>query len=801
MFGNYLSLAWRNLHRHPGYTLINAGGLAAGLLCCLLIALFVRHELSFDRFHQDADRLFRIGLRMKQGSGSQSLALNVPPLAPAIRRSLPEVEEAARLFPFQQTRTVRRGNDTFLEEGFCYADRSLFRILTFRFLEGKPETALGRPGTVVIPERLARKYFSGRPAAGQRLEIDGRPYLVTGVVADAPANSHQPYDLFTAMEDLGSPAWLEDWNWPGMATYIKAVAFTDPELLARKLQPLARQAGERKQSTGLEFFLQPVTGIYLDSRLEYEYGPQGDRTRLLAFSLIGLLVLAAACFNCMNLATARLAQRSREAGIRKVAGAGRRQLLALFGSESLLISGAALLAAAGGLLLIKPWFGRLTGAELSLNGLWSAEMMLVTLALLILTSLLAGGYPALLLSAASPAVVLRESRRTGTRGGLLRKVLVTSQFAVAMALIIGLLVLLGQVDFLKSKHPGFVKANKLIVRKPPGVALDPAGEPLKTALARLAGVTAVCLSDNVPGQGAGLLETRKAEAPSSAREMMHYLFCDESFVPVYGIKMLAGRNFDRNMATDLAEACLINETACRTFGWASPEGAIGKVIITGLYGKRKTIIGVTGGFHFQSLAAAIGPLVLEIEPGMAGHPATIGHITVQAGPAADPRQLIPALEATWRRLFPRTPFDCFQLEEFQSRLYQNEEQAGILLGAFAAAGLLIACLGLLALSALVAQQRIREIGIRKALGASGIAIAVLLTREWLRLVLLAFVLAWPPAVLAMRYWLEQFPYRTPLPVWTPLLAGLLVLILALAAAGGQTLRAALAPPVKSLRHE
>ncbi len=798
LFWNYIKAALRKLRRQKGYSLINVLGLAVGIACSMFIFLYVSYELSFDRYHKDYQRIFRVGLEMQDGAVSSKYAINVPPLAPKLRESFPEVEKAARLcFLDDGRRRVKKGEEIFYEEGFVYVDPEIFSILSYDFIEGNPTNALKSPRTVVIPRRLAEKYFPHEHALGKTLNINNQDILVTGVVKTPPANSHLINDAFLPMTALGNPRWLEDWTWPGMPTFVKLAAGADALAVESKIRRIcASHYNKDPKAQGKLFhhFLQPLAAVYLHSSdLEYNSGLSGNPTNLFVFSAVGLFILLIACINFINLATAQAAQRAKEVGVRKVAGAARSELIGQFMSEAWLTTLQAMLLALGLMIVGRPLFNTLTtGFELPFAVFWDPRTLLVMLALTSAVAGLAGSYPAFYLSAIKPASVFKGGGHGSTRSRL-RKTLVIVQFAISVSLSIGTIIIFQQLHFMQNKSLGFQKGQKLIFQIPRerGQTID--WEMLKNIFSRRLGIRATA-SAYVPGWGAGSHQARLLGEGDGNYRMMFDFFFDADFPEVYGMKLAAGRFFNREMPTEAANACLINEAAVTASGWSTAQDAIGKRIETGLRGKVKSVIGVVKNFHYRGVQFRVEPLIMEIDEPMFG----CLTLDLQAGNIP---QALAAIKDTWRQQFPGRPFDYFFLDAALAELYEAEEKAGRLATLFTALGLFIACLGLLGLASFTTQQRTKEIGIRKTLGASAAGIVALLIKDFSKWVSFGALAACPLTLFFIRQWLQEFPYRITLSWWPFAISILLALLVAVLTMIFHAIRAARANPVDSLRYE
>jgi putative ABC transport system permease protein len=786
------------MRRQSLYTSINILGLAIGLACCIFILLYVRNELSFDRYHKDHNRIFRVGLEMESSSGSTKYAPNVPPLAHELKKEIPEVEEAARIGGFYYIQLVSRGDIAFYENGFMYVDPEIFSILTIPFIEGNPQTALRAPNTVVFPERLAQKYFPDEQALGKTIHIGNRDCLITGVVSDAMANTHMPYDIFLPISE--NPPWMKDWTWPSVLTYVKLTAHADSRLVEQKIKHFgAEHYLNNPKADGKTFshFLQPVTDIYLHSAdMEDDISRKGNAAYLYIFSTIGLVVLLISCINFTNLTTARSANRAKEVGIRKVAGAKKNELVRQFLTESGLMALLAMLIALCIVDICLPLLNTLIGASLRLDLFIGPGTFAGLLALTIIVAILAGGYPAFFLSSFQPASVLKGKLQSASSNTALRKMLVIAQFAVSVVLCVGTIIIYQQLHFMHHKSLGFQKEQKVVLQVKGKVAVDLDWEALKSDFLKHSGISGAAASTNFPGEGAKMMlkeMTQLVGEKDAKNQNMYYYFSDSDFLEIYGMELAAGRGFAKDRAADAASSCLINEAAVSDFGWSSPQEAVGKHILTS-YGEAKEIIGVVKNFHFRGVDYRIEPLILENNPGM------FEHLTLSLN-TGDIGKTLDSIKGIWQQRFPGYPLQYHFLDSVFAKLYQAEERARQLITIFAGLGLFIASLGLLGLASYTAQQRTKEIGIRKVLGAQVIRIVVLLIKDFVKWVSIGIIAACPVAYIIGRTWLSSFPYRTSIG-WLPFAASImLVLTIALVTVSYQALRAARNNPVDSLKYE
>jgi len=796
MLTNYLKIALRNLQRQKGYTFINVAGLAVGLACCLLILLFIRDELSYDRHHENAERMYRLTINYHDGSHWAPIG---PPVGPALMAQMPEIERVARIFPFG-TRTVLRYEERVFEEsGGIYADSTVFAVFTVPLLRGDPHTALTAPGSLVLSEPLARKYFGQADPMGRTLTVAGwRDLTVTGIMQDVPTTTHLPFDFMVSMQTFYENAgeWAEQARtWAGFYTYLLLREPGDAETVLQKtpafLNTFFEETFDGPAAEAMQFVLQPVTDIHLHSKLEKEYRANSDVIYVYVFSVIALFVLGIACINFVNLATARGAGRMREVGVRKTLGALRLQLAGQFLSEAALTAAMALLLAGALIVLSLPAFNHLTGKTLRLSDLGDPTLLAGLALMALVTGLVSGVYPALMISGFRPTEALRGRSEGTGHPARLRQGLVVFQFAVSIFLIIGTAVVLSQLDFFRTTQLGFDKEHVVHVRL--GGELNEAVrnnlETFKQELLRNPALLNVSLAADVPGERYSLESMTLDGRQDDDGTMMRIAWgVDHDYLKTLGIALTQGRNFSKEAPAD-TNAWIINEAAARRLGLDEP---VGRVLRWDEYAG--PIVGVAKDFHFASLHHEIEPLVIPLRPG-------VGGMLLVRVAARRHTEALPFLQTALDRLVPGQLFRYSFVGDDFDLLYRNEDRLRHVFGYFAAIAIFIACLGLLGLAAFTAQQRTKEIGVRKVLGASITGIVLLLSKEFTTLVGIAFVVAAPLAHLAMSRWLQAFSYHVEISWWIFLLAGLTALVVAFLTVGYQSIRAAVADPVKALRHE
>jgi putative ABC transport system permease protein len=793
MISNYLKLALRNIKRHKIYSIISIMGLAIGMACCILVFLHVHHELSYDRYHQDGDRIFRIAQKIRKEAAELDTARVAAPLIPVVREGFPEVESAVRFQLATWDSLVEREETKYYEDWVMIAENDIFNVFTIPFIRGNPEKALDRPRTVVITERVAQRYFGHENPIGHTLKLWGNRVEVTGVIADYPRNTHLKYDLITSLNGFERIWNLDNWGWTGFYACVKLKPNVEPKIFEEKIHHIAdAYAKEKLDEWGedFSFYLQPISSIHLHSNLVSEIGSPGSPRDIAIFSIIGMLILLISCINFTNLATARAANRAKEVGVRKVVGAHRTQLTRQFLLESMLASFVSLLLSLLIVALALPFFNMLVGQNFERSDLFKPVLLLFLVGFSVCVGLMAGSYPAFVLSRFMAVKVLKGSRGHNPKGSLLRKALVVAQFSITIFLVIGTLTVSRQIDFMKNKHLGFDKHQKLII---PAQMKD-RYESVKNEFLNDPSVTGATACWNVPGHLANLIEARLVGETDEKTQSMNFYYVDSDFLPEYKIDMIAGRSFQKEVQTDIEDTFILNETAAKAFGFSSPKEAIGKRMYEGGSGGIGTIIGVTRDFHYKGLQTKVEPLVLQWRPDFFSYLS----LTVKTENLS---QTLSFVEQKWNELQLGGLFTYFFLDEDFNRHYRSEENLGRLYTVLTLLAIFLSCLGLAGLSSFAAEQRTKEIGIRKILGASVSNILALLVREFTKWVFLANLIAWPVAYFIIDKWLQGFAYRTNLAIWIFGFSAAFALFIAVMTVSFQSIRAALTDPVNSLRYE
>lgn len=805
MLTNYLKIAFRNLWRNKFYSLLNITGLAIGISCCLLIVIFVVDEINYDKHYEKAESIYRLNMSGALNGSAFDLAVVGPSVGQAFVNDYPEVLQSGR-FRGQGSPFIRFGDNVFKEDDFIWADHSILDIFDVELIQGDPETALLNPKSLVMSETAARKYFGDEEAVGKTVEFGSdEDYQVTGVYKDMPKNQHFEFHVLGSMETL-EEAKRQMWLSMNFQTYLVLAEGTDVEAFKATFPDMLRKyvGPEVKQFLNLDWDelengesdmamdLQPVIDIHLKSDLQGELGANGDIKYVYVFSAIALFILLIACINFMNLATARSAHRAKEVGVRKVLGSLKGQLVNQFLAESILISALSFAIAIGLTYLAIPFFSNLSNKELSIPFtdpiFWSS-----ILGGILLVGFLAGSYPAFFLSAFSPVKVLKGKLSGGMKSGALRNVLVVIQFCTSIFLVIGTLVIINQMNYIQNKSLGFERDQVVIIND--AYLARPNIDALKTSLESFPEVKSVSVSSYLPTPSSSNTNVfLKGLVPTQDNQvLMTNWNVDYEYIETMGMEVISGRNFSRDFATD-SMGIILNESAAKEFGFENPVGEIiGHFAdmegnIEGL-----TVVGVVKDFHFQSLKDRIAPLCM-----MLGNSAGLMNIKVNTD---DYSTLVSKIEQEWTEFAPNQPFEVSFLDERFDRMYDAEQRLGKIFGVFAGLAILIACLGLFGLASYTAENRIKEVGVRKVLGANVAQIVFLLSKDMGKLVLIAFAVGAPLAWYFMDNWLQGFEYRAGIS-WTIFVvtaAG--ALFIALITMSYQSIKAATRNPVRSLRNE
>ncbi|HEX5152687.1 MAG TPA: ABC transporter permease [Parafilimonas sp.] len=804
MFKNYLKTAWRNIKKNKLFSFINILGLSFGIATCFIIMLYVQDELSYDRFNTNANNIARLIFKADLNGGKINESVIMPPVAQAMKKDFPEVQDATRLLNYGHPK-ILYADKVFKDDAVAFADANFFSIFTLPMMQGDAKTALLRPNTVVITQSIARKYFGNEDAMGKTITMvadSNRLYTVTGVIKDIPANAHFHFDMFTSMlswKDATSDSWMTS----SYHTYFLLKPGTDfkkmearfPAMVKKYMGPqIQQQMGvslEQFISKGnsLGFTLQPLTDIHLYGDTSNEFEPGGNASYVYIFGGVAIFMLIVACINFINLSTAGASKRAKEVGVRKVAGSGRLQLIKQFLSESILITFFALLIAFVIVQLALPAFNNFSGKQLSFD----AKPVFAFIGLGLMVGVVAGIYPAFYLSSFKPIAVLKGKLTTNHKSFGLRSGLVVFQFFISVALIIGTIVVYQQMKYIQNKDLGYNKEQLIIISN--SYALGKNEQVYKQQMLqdpRIVNATASYYRPAGPSNYNNALAYPQGNDNLIVNGVDFHV--DEQYIPTMGMKMVNGRNFSKEFTTD-SSAIILNETAAKAFGWNNVT-AIGKTVIRQNSDKGSNfpfhVIGVVKNFNFKSLHEAISPLYMTLQPE--------GGLIFKIK-TTDVTGLLATMKKQWESYKAEEPFEYSFMDDLFNKTYSTEQKTGNILNLFSILTIFVACLGLFGLVTYTAEQRTKEIGIRKVLGASVTQVAQMLSKDFLKLVLIASVIAFPAAWWAMNKWLQSFAYRINISWWIFVIAGVAALSIALITVSFQAIKAALQNPVESLRTE
>jgi putative ABC transport system permease protein len=786
MLQNYLKSTIRNIKRQKGYSLITLAGLTIGITCFILIYLYVRYELSYDRFHENAENIYRVFVDTGETyMGKSQVTVTPGPLATAMVDEFPEVLNATKV---TARRIVLQHEGTrFAENRVYYADPTFLEIFHFPLIAGNPDNALAEPNCLLLSENMAEKYFGRENPVGKTLLVGKKNYQITGVLANIPGNSHFRFDFlasFSSLVELRGRERVYRWNSWSYHTYVLLKEQADPISLENKLPALLEKNYKKDARQTLR--LQPVADVHLYTQANFELEPSADIRNVILLSAIGLFILLIACFNYMNLSTARATTRAKEIGMRKVIGARRAQLMRQFLGESLLFSLIALTLSVMLVRLLLPAFRTFMDRKLEAGFIQNETLLITLIGLVLFISFVSGSYPSLVLSSFQPTAVLKGTRiRSSKSSSIFRNSLVISQFAISVGLIFCTIVVYNQLLFMKNKDLGFINDHVVIVPCP-----EKGIEALKNQLRQNAQILDVASSDELPHNIASASYGEWDGYNPEDVLVVYRNWVDTHFLGFYNIPIIQGRGFSEEYSDEEGHAYILNEAAVKAIGWENP---IGKRFG---FSKEETgvVVGVVKDFHFAPLHINIEPLALT------PHSEKTEWLSVKVSPYNIPDTLA-TIERIWKRHSPDRHFSYTFLDDRLDRMYRTEKKLGKTFSIYTFIALFVACLGLLGLASFTTSQRTKEIGIRKVLGATELNITMLTTKKFLGLVLIANTVAWPIAYFAMQMWLQNFAYRTGIGVWIFVLSAAISFVIAFLAVGYQSIKAALANPVDSLRYE
>jgi putative ABC transport system permease protein len=805
MIKNYLKIAWRNILRQKGYSGINIIGLAIGIAACLLILQYVSFELSYENFHENKNRIYRVQLdRFDNGKLSTQWAAGAYAAGNSFKDAIPEIEDYVKLAPRDPVIAEVNNQPLKINKVF-YATNSFFSIFTYPLITGDRKTALVEPFTAAISQTTARTLYGTTNALGKTLTLNRRRnYTITAVFKDPPVNTQLKPDIllsYPTFVKLVAPGNNPEtaWQWDGCLTYILLRKGADPKTVEKKFVPVVEKftADEMKRfNAGATYYLEPLTNIHLYSHYIGEPAPNGDGKTVYLLLAIAFFIAVIAWVNYINLATARAISRAKEVGIRKAVGSQRKQLIVQFLSESALLNFFALVLALIIVLIAIPSFNRLSGQNLSFSLFNTRSFWLSLISLFLIGVFFSGLYPAFVLSGFKPIEVLKGRLIATTKGTLLRKGLVVFQFTASLFLLIGTLAVYQQIQFMRKQSLG-INIEQTLVVKPPAVVTDSTYvqnmSAFKDALNQETGIKGVTISTSIPGEPVGFNAggIKLVGTDESTQKQYRVIEMDQDYMKQYGIKLIAGRYFSNDFGTD-DSAVIFNEKGFEQLGLNKPEDAVGKRI--DFWGRRYTIVGVTENFHQQSLREAFEPLIFRLNPDVRGY------LSVKT-PASNASETIALVKSNWVRFFPGNTFEYFFLDDHFDQQYQADQRFGQVFGLFTLLAILVACLGLFGLASFTTIQRTKEIGIRKVLGASVVKILKLLYQEFATLLVIAFVIAVPLAGLTIGNWLQGYAFRISIHWSYFLIPFVAIMVIALLTVSFQSIKAAIANPVKSLRSE
>ncbi|MBW3466558.1 FtsX-like permease family protein [Arthrospiribacter ruber] len=806
MLKNYLKIFVRNLKKNPAYMMINILGLSVGMAASILIFLFIQHELSYDKYHENSDRIYRVSRSFFSQNGEVNLHLGhlAPPFGPLIKSDFSqEIDEVVRVI---NTEVVLKDEDKVFEEKKLYfSDPEVFKVFSWKMLEGDPLEALSFPDGMVISESMAKKYFGNADPIGKSLELKigqvSSNMQVRGLMQDIPDNSHFKPDFLVSMELVtdfygGYEAMMQNFGSNNFGTYILLSEGVDPDNISAQIPAFLNRHinvgdGGTPPASWTNLHLWPITDIHLHSNLDSELEPNSSIEYVYIYAAIAIFILLIACVNFMNLATARSAKRALEVGLRKVMGADRKLLVGQFMSETIIMTFLALVMAFLLAVLTLPFFSDFTGKALSINLLKNPEYLLGMMGLVIIVGVLAGSYPSLFLSGFQPVKVLKGTYKIGSIHEKFRSGLVVGQFAISIVLIVAVLVVVNQLDYMKNKDLGFQKDQVIVL--PAFEDFVENFETLKDRYLQHEGIENLALASRVPS--GRLLDSQgaKAEVNGELTTMdirLADIHVSHSFMETFGIQMASGRDFNYQLASDSTEAFLINQSAVRAIGWRSDEDAVGKALHYG--NRRGYIVGVVKDFHFESLHQPISPMVFMVPTDR------FNSVAFRINKDRS-EETIAYLREEWTALKPDFPFNYYAVADRFDQQYEAEERVGTVFGFFAGLAILISVLGLFGLSAYATEQRTKEIGVRKVMGASIGSIVLLLGKDFLKLVLLGFLFAIPIAWYGMNSWLDGFAYSIGVSWAVFLIAGVIAAFIATLTVSSQSIKAAMINPVKAFK--
>ena len=798
MLKNYFKIALRNIWKNKIFSAVNIIGFAIGLASCLLILLYVNNELSYELMHKNRKNIYRIAVYLGQGDSKVPFALLMPPLAPALKEEFPEVLETVRIRQKQQEITFEYDGREFTEDNFVYSEPSFFDIFSFKLLLGDQNKVLNEPFQVVISEDMSKKYFGNDYPVGKIIKDNiGTDYTISGVMHKPISNTQLDFDFIASYSSLNALGLYSD-QWGQFGTDHTYALMSDSfveEGFNEKLSELVVKYTNPGMAWMISLVLQPFKDIYFHSKMNNEFQPSGDIQQVYLFSIVTFLIMLIACLNFMNLSTARSSHRMKEVGMRKIFGSDKLQLIHQFLSESILVTIFSMIL---GLLIFRflyPALNNFIGKELSVNYLNNPLTLFILLLLAVFVGLLAGLYPAFFMSGFAPLSAIRS--KSGKGKTLFRKIMVITQFTIAISLIIVTVFIYKQLHFVKNQDLGFSKDNKIVLQLPRGSSAENL-KLLENELMQIPGIEMMTTCFAPPGSQSALVVSATTDPEDSENPtehlMINALACDYNYIPMFELELVDGRNFSPEIITDTQNSIILNETAVKKFGLTNPIGADIGVPLRENQESNSQVIGVLKDFHYRSLRDEIAPVALFIDDSFSST------IVVKYDPK-NLKNILNAMQTSWEKIIFNSQFEYSFLEDDYDNLYRADEKMGKLFVLFSLLIIFVACLGIFGLASFLSEQRTREIGIRKVLGSTSLGVIKLLTADFTKWVIAANVLAIPIAWYATDKWLQNFAYHTSLSFWVFLFSGILTLIISLLTISFQTFRAANLNPVTTLKYE
>ncbi len=803
MFRNYLKITYRNLIKHKAFSFINITGLAIGIACCTLITMFVIDELSFDVYHEKVDNIYRVCCQID--SEELKGAYSPPPLMQAMLDDFPEVEYAARISLWPRNRLVSYKEKSFLEKGIIFADSSIFNVFSLNVTQGDPDKALTRPFTIAITESIAKKYFGDDNPIGKHLVVGTYKgnYEITAVLEDCPSNSHFQYDIIASIITTAN-AWNTSWGGLSYFTYIvlqdgilpSRLEEKFPDFIRRHHDPELYEELTQNDKSYYGYFLQPLKDIHLSSGINDDLSKRGNPTYVYVFSCIALFIFLIACINYINLSTALYIKRSKEVGLRKTIGSTRKQIIQQFIIESIVISSISVCIATVIVELILPFLNNFTGKNLSFNLFGDYYIIPVLLGFIFISGILSGSYPAFYISSFKPIEVLKGRFIRKNRLGLtLRHTLVIFQFAISILIIICTVIIYNQLRFVQRSELGFNKDNILVIHR--GYSLGDNYGNFRRELLQHPEILNISNSESIPGRHFEPNSHQMEGTQISEKTTLFTTYGDDNFADLFGLEILQGRYFSRDFDYE-ENSVIINETAAQKLGLENPIGTkFYKRFGNAKEGEFVTVVGVVKDVNFSSLHNLIEPMIIRFLSDNQGY---VRYTSLKIRPE-HVRKTLQLIETKWKKFTEDQPFEYTFLDDDLNALYLTDVKTGQTIALFSVLSILVACLGLFGLASYTTEQRIKEVGVRKVLGASIEQIVRLLSSDFLKWVFLANLIAWPIAWYAMNKWLQTFAYRTSINIGVFLFSGLIALTIAFLTVSFKTIKAANSNPVKSLKYE